>query len=79
MAFRLVECAESHVPNESKHEERVSAAELAAQYGSLDLLEAYLIRNFGMTPERAQDLVYKVDTSLELMLDEVLEDEDADC
>ena len=50
--------------------------ELAQQYGSLDLLTAYLMRNFGVTEAVAEDLLYGADQMLEQMINEKLEEEE---
>lgn len=43
--------------------------ELADNYGSLDLLTAYLMRNFQMPRERAEDIVYDIDAGIERCMD----------
>lgn len=50
--------------------------ELADDYGSLYLLTAYLMRNFKMTYEKAEEIVYDIDFGLERAMEMREEEED---
>lgn len=47
--------------------------ELADNHGSIDLLTAYLMRNFKMTYEQAEEIVYDIDFGLERAMENRLE------
>lgn len=47
--------------------------ELANEYGSLELLTAYIIRTAGVSEERAEEVVVDVDSGLERLLEERFE------
>lgn len=54
----------------------MSIKELAENYGTLDLLTAYIMRTANVGEEMATDMVYKIDMDLERWLEElVYEDE----
>ena len=46
--------------------------ELADNYGTLDLLTAYIMRTTNVSEEVAADLVYQIDMDLERCLEEVM-------
>ena len=58
--------------------ENMTIAELATNYGTLDLLTAYIMRATGVEEEIASDWVYDIDFDIERRLDEMREDE-AEC
>lgn len=68
----------SELQNQMKNQSAFTIEELSQQYGSLDLLTAYIMRNFGVTETVAEDLVYGADQMLEQMINEKLEDEETD-
>lgn len=51
---------------------------LAEDYGTHDLLTAYIMRTAGTTEGCATDILYELDTDLERWIDELLEDEEED-
>lgn len=61
-----------------KTQSALTIEELSQQYGSLDLLTAYIMRNFGVTEAVAEDLVCGADQMLEQMINEKLEDDKED-
>ena len=52
-----------------------SIKNLAENYGTDDLLTAYIMRTLNVSCEVASDMVYRVDYALEMMLDEIIESE----
>ena len=54
----------------------VSILELSMRYGSLDLLTAYIMRTTGMSQEQAENIVYAIDTTIEMQLEELRESEE---
>jgi len=64
--------------NQMKNQSALTIEELSQQYGSLDLLTSYIMRNFGVTEAVAEGLVYSADQMLEQMINEKLEDDEDD-
>ena len=50
---------------------KISIKELAENYGTFDLLTAYIMRTAGVSEEVATDMVYRIDTDLERWLEEL--------
>lgn len=50
----------------------MTVKELADNYGTLDLLTAYIMRTANVSEEVAADLVYQIDMDLERCLEEVM-------
>ena len=54
----------------------MTVKELAENYGTLDLLTAYIMRTSNVSEEVAENLVYQIDMDLECCLEEIMyEDE----
>lgn len=49
---------------------------LANNYGTFDLLAAYIMRTIGVDEEKAKDMAYVVDMDLERMLEEMIDNEE---
>ena len=49
---------------------------LAENYGTYDLLTAYIMRTLNVSYEVAEDIVYNVDYDLEIRLNEMFEGEE---
>ena len=50
----------------------MTVKELAENYGTLDLLAAYIMRTANVSEERVADLVYLIDMDLERCLEEIM-------
>ena len=56
---------------------KMSIKELTENYGTLDLLTAYIMGTANVSEETAEDMVYQIDMDLERWLDELIyEDEE---
>ena len=55
---------------------KMSIKELAENYGTFDLLTAYIMRTAGVSEEVSADMVYTVDTDLERWLEELTYEDD---
>ena len=49
---------------------QLTIQELAENYGTYDLLTAYIMRTANINEEKAKDIVYKLDIYLEPWIDE---------
>lgn len=58
--------------------EKMTIAELAKNYGTLDLLTAYVMRTANVEEDVAADWAYGIDFDIERRLDEIREDEEDD-
>lgn len=56
--------------------DKLTIAELAEHYGTLDLLTAYIMRTAGVTEEQASDVVCEVDFDTERWLEELFEEDE---
>jgi hypothetical protein len=55
-------------------EKKLTVKELSEQYGSLDLLTAYIMRTGNVSEEEAEEMVYAFDMDAESHLQQILED-----
>ena len=56
-------------------EKKLTVRELSEQYGTLDLLTAYIMRTCGVSEKRAEKMVYMFDQDTERHLQQILEDQ----
>lgn len=57
---------------------KMSIKELAENYGTLDLLAAYVMRTSNVSEEVAVDMVYKIDMDLERWIEELTYEDEMD-
>ena len=57
-------------------ENKMTVKELAENYGTFDLLTAYIMRTSSINEDVATDIVYKIDMDLERWIEDILETED---
>lgn len=55
----------------------MTVKELAENYGSLDLLAAYIMRTSGVSEEQADEVVYTIDYDMDRYLDSVFDEDDS--
>lgn len=59
--------------------DKMSIQQLADNYGTLDLLNAYIMRTANVNEETAIDILYQIDFELERWIDELILGEDEEC
>lgn len=59
--------------------DKMSIQQLADNYGTLDLLNAYIMRTANVNEETAINILYQIDFELERWIDELISDEDEEC
>ena len=55
----------------------MTVKDLAENYGSLDLLAAYIMRTAGVSEEQADEVVYTIDFDMDRYLDSVFDEDDS--
>lgn len=59
--------------------DKMSIQQLADNYGTLDLLNAYIMRTANVNEETAINILYQIDFELERWIDELMSGEDEEC
>lgn len=59
--------------------DKMSIQQLAENYGTLNLLTAYIMRTANVNEETAINILYQIDFELERWIDELMSGEDEEC